>query len=390
VTKKLSLALSGLSEAKVSHWFKTVDETVRTAGLLWAVATQRDKDEMLGGEAALIQELEKQNRWVKKETRDNDTSNLDTWLCPVEGTQSSSASYVIKISLRETKQTLWLGVSNPTFELELDYLSPWAAFILRFGEIADIALQRIINRQDREKFEKEAADFHGLATTAIVTGTVIHQMVNQVRELTSPITILAEAIKSGRLKGNYNHKELISSLSDSAGQIEDLTKLFSGVTKPDDRRPCPLNEAVQYAVSLLRDSFARYNIRVDPQVSSSHIVDVPFYVAAFTLANLLNNAKDAIRDGTVKEGLIEVRAEEAASGKMILCHVTDNGPGVPKHMISHLFESSGKSDKPHGSGLGLYLSARSLREARGDIKLTYPGPDPRTTFTIHFPKQRKD
>jgi signal transduction histidine kinase len=389
VTKQLGIALSGLSEAKVDYWFESVAATARNASLLWAVATQPDSEELMGQETILVQNLEQVGRWEKKDSRDENTSNLEVWLCKLESGQLQT-SHVIKILLRETRQTLWLGIANPKFERELDYLSPWAAFILRFGEIADTALQRILNKQQRENFEKEAADFHGLSTTAIVTGTVIHQMVNQVRDLTSPLTTLEEAVKFGRLIGNERHKKLIFSLSKSAGQIEELTKLFSGITKPDDRRPCSLIEAVQYAINLLQDSFTRYDIKIDRQVSSKCIVDVPFYVAAFALANLLNNAKDAIRDGKVREGAIQIRAGEMETGKMILVHVTDNGPGVPSRLIGHLFQSSGKSDKPHGSGLGLYLSARSLREARGDIKLTNPGPTPPTTFTIYFPKPRRD
>lgn len=387
VSKHLGIALSGLSEANVAQWFQAVDQTARKANLLWAVATQPDREELLGDETELVQKLEAEDRWEKKDIRDVDSSNLDLWLRRLEGFRVSTA-HVVKVSLRETGQFLWLGVGNSTFDLELDYLSPWAAFILRFGEIADTSLQRILARQERDKLVKETADFHGLATAAITTGTVIHQMVNLVRDLVSPLTTLEEAIKFGTLRGNENHRTLIMSLSDSAGQIEKLTMLFSGVTKPDDRRPCSLREAVEYAFNLLRDSLARYNIDLDLQISSSHVVDVPFYVAAFAMANLLNNAKDAIRDSKIKHGVIRVLAEESKTERMVLCHVTDNGSGVPRNLIGQLFESSGKSNKPHGSGLGLYLSARSLREARGDIRLTHAGPDPQTTFTVCFPKQR--
>jgi signal transduction histidine kinase len=389
VTKQLGISLNGLSQAKVTDWFVSIAATARHANLSWAVASQPGSEELLGQETVLVQNLEKVGKWEKKNARDEDTSNLEVWLCTLEPGQKQT-SHVIKILLRETGQTLWLGVANPKFARELDYLSPWAAFILRFGEIADTALQRILNKQQRENFEKEAADFHGLSTTAIVTGTVIHQMVNQVRDLTSPLTTLEQAIKFGKLVGNERHRTLIFSLSKSASQIEELTKLFSGITKPDDRRPCSLSEAIKYAFNLLQDSLTRYNIVLDLQVPSTLIADVPFYVAAFALANLLNNAKDAIRDGKVSDGAIQIQATDTEAGDMILVHVTDNGPGVPKRLIGHLFQSSGKSDKPHGSGLGLYLSARSLREARGDIKLTNPGPIPPTTFTIYFPKPRKD
>ena len=395
VNKKLGVSLGGLgvslrgsSNASVTDWFQIIEEEAKEAHLLWAVASQPGNHELLGKEAGLVQELERNGRWEKKGAY-SDTSKPDIFLCKIESPRGAT-SHVIRIFLRDSKHTIWVGVGNPDFKIELDYLSPWAAFVLRFGEIADKALQRIIDRQEWIKFLKEAAEVHGVATAAITTGTVIHQMVNQVRDLTGPLTVLEEGIKYGTLKGNETHRKLILSLGMSSRQIEELAKLFAGVTKPDERRPCSLNEAVQYAFDFLRDSLTRYNIRFDLQVPSEHIIDVPFYVAAFALANLLNNAKDAIRDGKVKDGLIEVRTEDAPTEKMILCHVTDNGPGVPPRLIGQLFKSSGKSGKPYGTGLGLYLSAHSLRESGGDIKITHPGPNPHTTLSVCFPKKRED
>ncbi|MGA9994545.1 MAG: ATP-binding protein [Pyrinomonadaceae bacterium] len=398
VTRRLAVRLSGLSEmdddangeatkeAKIAAWFEIVDKTAREADLLWAVTTQPDEEALLGEEAELIRKLENQGRWDRKDVYEEYASVQRLHLCALKPAQGE-ASHVIKILLRETKQTIWLGVGNPAFDKELDYLSPWAGFILRFGEIADTGLQQILSRQKQEALERDAADFQSLATAAVTTSTVIHQIVNLVRDLISPITALEVAIKLGRLKGNENHKEMILAMGGTADQIEDLTKLFTGVIKPDVRRPCSLNEAIQQAKYMLRDALTRYNIKIDSAVPPAQLVDVPFYIATSTLANLLNNAKDAIRDGKVKDGVIRIFTEETE--KMILCHVVDNGPGVPPRIIPDLFKSGGKSAKEHGHGLGLYLSARSIRESGGDIKLTQQGPAPPTTFTLYFPKPRE-
>jgi len=274
-------------------------------------------------------------------------------------------------------------VSRPEFGLELCYTSPWKFFIDHFCEIANSALHRILITKEQEERKKQIVEFQGLATAAVTTGTVIHQLVNHVRNLTHPLTALEFAPRHGRLDGQ---KKFISYIRHASDQIDDLVRLFSGVVKPDERRPCTLDEVVGHALELLRDSLTGYAITIENRIQRGPILDVPFHVAATALVNVVNNAKDAIRDGHIRNGLIQISVEEREN--LFVCHITDNGLGVPQSVVKTLFRGASKSDKPYSHGIGLYLSAHSLRENGGDIVLTHPGPEPRTTFSICFPKVR--
>lgn len=377
VTNRLSVKLSKIDQPNLSEWIRDINDAAKEAGLLWAAASQADREGLLDPEqqGQLIGSLDR--KWALKDG--------GLWLCEVEGAREG-ATHVIKVTLAETGETLWLGVRQPGFGVELEYVSPWYAFVRILAGVADSALRRMTAEQQWEKMEKEVSEFHGLATVAITTGTVVHEIANQVQEILWPVTMLEDAIRRKTLAGNTVHEEAIFSLRHSATQIEELTRVFAGFIKPDSRRPCSLTEAVHYAEGLLHESINRLHINLVVQVSPFFSLDVPFYVAAFALVNLVTNAKNALKKVASAQREIRITAEDL--GDSIRCRVSDNGPGIPPKLVKQIFESGSKTNGA-GSGLGLYLSARSIGENRGRLELTHPGPDPNTTFTIYFPKPRE-
>lgn len=83
------------------------------------------------------------------------------------------------------------------------------------------------------------------------------------------------------------------------------------------------------------------------------------------LINLINNAKDAIREQS-QPGEITVDSEVLAG--RVLLRVTDNGGGIPDHVLPHIFEPF-FTTKPVGKGTGLggSISYGIVREMQGDI-----------------------
>jgi signal transduction histidine kinase len=96
------------------------------------------------------------------------------------------------------------------------------------------------------------------------------------------------------------------------------------------------------------------------------------------LANLLRNALEALADQPRKQITIATRRLAKA---VELC-VSDNGPGLPAEVQSHLFEPF-FTTKPEGLGLGLAIS-RSLVEAHGGQLLAENAPEG-TCFRVRLP-----
>ena len=74
-----------------------------------------------------------------------------------------------------------------------------------------------------------------------------------------------------------------------------------------------------------------------------------------------------------------------ALGDTVTVHVVDDGPGVPADLAERIYEPF-FTTKPqgHGTGLGLDIARRLVREHEGHLELTSrPG---RTEFRVILPR----
>jgi signal transduction histidine kinase len=101
------------------------------------------------------------------------------------------------------------------------------------------------------------------------------------------------------------------------------------------------------------------------------------------LVNLLENALDALADGTPAKRV--ACAVSSANGTAAI-EVIDSGPGVPADALAHLFEPF-FSLKSHGTGLGLAIAKRTV-DAHGGRISAAPGPECGLRFRIELPLAR--
>jgi two-component system sensor histidine kinase TrcS len=105
------------------------------------------------------------------------------------------------------------------------------------------------------------------------------------------------------------------------------------------------------------------------------------------LANLLSNARLHTPDGTtVTTGIATGRADDGAS--YVEVTVTDDGPGIDRELLPHLFERFVRADKSRsreaGSfGLGLSIAASIVEAHKGTIEAE--SAKGRTTFRVRLP-----
>ncbi len=154
--------------------------------------------------------------------------------------------------------------------------------------------------------------------------------------------------------------------------------------EPDFQSVKP-NEIVREVYDLFKDVAARYkiSIKLDLEDNLEEAVVDP---ASFhtVLANLVTNAMDACKIDVWKDAhLIELRTHKGHDGSTVI-EVADNGIGIDKDVKEHVFEDlfSSKGDK--GTGLGLMVTQKIMREHGGNITFrSRPGQG--TTFVATFP-----
>lgn len=97
--------------------------------------------------------------------------------------------------------------------------------------------------------------------------------------------------------------------------------------------------------------------------------------------NLLNNSLEALADG----GDIVIRTWEEDDGRTAVS-LSDNGCGMPKEAMKHIFEPFYTTKKGKGTGLGLSITYGIVKKLGGDIKVqSQVGQG--TTFTLYLPKK---
>lgn len=353
-------------------WFEAIVCACRKAGFLWVVASDRDDKNILGDRET----IEIISRRIEEEKAISPAQSLSRII--IINSQESPALRIIGISLPRSAHQLWLGAARRTFGQELDFQSPWMVFLLDLAAVADTTLENIQNRQQAEAAKLHLAESQGIITIAITTGTLMHQLMNMIRDQLFATESLEEALEDKGIELDRTCSHMLKAMKRSAEQMRELTGAFKSITKMDERRPCLIKEAAEQAISLYKVSLMQKGVEVRINVSPEIYADVPFHVVAFALANLIGNAKDAVKYGD------EIGIEAQENSTFILCHVKNNGPEIPDSMLSEIFQF-GVSQKAGHNGWGLYFVSRALTENGGGIELAYSNPE-ETCFTIRLPK----
>jgi signal transduction histidine kinase len=166
-------------------------------------------------------------------------------------------------------------------------------------------------------------------------------------------------------------------------QVLDVSRLESGRVEWHESL-LDMREVIEDTAASTSQLFRERNVRLErnlparvPKVRADldRIVQV--------VVNLLSNAVKFIEPG---RGRVEIALAE--EGGFLRVDVRDNGPGVaPEHqeLIFDKFRQGGDplTGKPHGSGLGLYISRRIIEHSGGRLWLaSRPGEGACFSFTL--------
>jgi len=106
------------------------------------------------------------------------------------------------------------------------------------------------------------------------------------------------------------------------------------------------------------------------------------------LTNLMRNSLQALEDQGSRgsHSNLQTVLHTSNEGNQIIVDIEDNGIGIPKENQSRLFESSFTTKSPdQGTGLGLGISRRFVRNSGGDIEFVSSEPGTKTIFRIRIP-----
>ncbi len=100
--------------------------------------------------------------------------------------------------------------------------------------------------------------------------------------------------------------------------------------------------------------------------------------------NVVSNALDAVENRP--DPFVEIRVVADLEAKLVRIVVSDNGQGMDAETLATVFNLFVSTKGSRGTGLGLTVSRKILREHGGDIQAT-SAPGEGSTFTLEFPLQ---
>lgn len=247
----------------------------------------------------------------------------------------------------------------------------------------DVTAQKAIEKELQEK-RVQNEQTAKLAALGEMSGGIAH-------EINNPLTIIigyAEKIANETKKEEMNKGKILK----SAKKIEEtsmrVTKIVKGLVKfarreeaVEDLTLVELNSIIDETLILCNEKFASMGIELRTDEVKNFYIPCLNVQVSEVLLNLLNNAKDAIKDNDEK--WIKILSEES-SGR-VLIRVVDSGRGIAEEVANKIFEPF-YTTKPvgEGTGIGMSISKNIIKNMNG--YLYYELFEGHTSFVISFPK----
>lgn len=213
-------------------------------------------------------------------------------------------------------------------------------------------------------------------------------------EINNPLAIINE--KAGLIKdllelsGDFEQNKekflsLINGIFDSVNRCRVITHRLLGFSRRIDvsYNVIDLNDAVREVVEFLEKEILFRNIRLTLNLGEN----LPKIMTdkgqlQQVLLNIINNAIDAVEKGGFIEIFSGVKDENT-----VRVSIRDNGPGIPKEIIKHIFEPFYTTkEKGKGTGLGLSISYGIMQKLGGTI-LVQSEVNKGTTFIVEIPQK---
>ena len=179
-------------------------------------------------------------------------------------------------------------------------------------------------------------------------------------------------------------EKYVSVAKGEIGRLDYIVTQFLQAIRParPNLKKNSLNDIIEETIELLRPELK--NRGQSLKLNLNEALPLAFFDAGQikqSLINLIKNSMQAMSTG----GELIIKTGEAEEGVWI--SLTDTGCGIPQEQIKQIFEPY-YTTKEKGSGLGLMIVQRIVRDHDGRLELTSHG-SKGATFRIWLPKEQR-
>ncbi len=238
-----------------------------------------------------------------------------------------------------------------------------------FGDETIVYLRDITSEKARTEEDLRAG-----ATRAVrdLAASVAHEIGNPLNAISLNLQLLERA---------HPDDESIAECREQVKRLDGIIRDFLQALRPSkpNLMPGSLTEPLTACLATLKRQFEERRIRVTVGIPAAlpHVA-LDRNQMEQVLFNLLKNALEAMKDG----GAIDI--EVGSDDNDVFTVIRDSGAGMDPEQLTHLFEPY-RTTKEKGTGLGLMISARIVRDHGGTIAAE-SAPGEGTSFTIRLPR----
>lgn len=217
-----------------------------------------------------------------------------------------------------------------------------------------------LKQQENELKEKDRILYHQAKISTM--GEMIENIAHQWRQ---PLTLISSMATGTKLKDEMNileNNELIENMENINNQaqylsntIEDFRSFF--LADNYNTNVVNIKNSIEKAVTLIKDTFSDLNINFVINLETETYFKCNENLLIQALINILNNAKDALKDiedlAYDKFVFLDLTSDE----DNYIIKVTDNGNGIKDENLEKIFEPYFTTKhKSQGTGIGLYMT----------------------------------
>jgi two-component system, sporulation sensor kinase E len=224
-----------------------------------------------------------------------------------------------------------------------------------------------------------------LAALTTLAAGVAHEIKNPLGSISIHLQLIQKEMQKKHTIKTSSIKQYLEVINEEVERLNRIVVDFLFAVRPMDMKleEGNLNQLVRDLLDFLKFELEQAHVKLETNLTRNLpkiLMDEKYMKQA--LLNLIKNSLSAMPEGGV------LRIETSTKGQDVILKVIDNGCGIPEAIMDKIFEPY-FTTKEFGSGLGLTLVYKIVKEHMGDVSLTSKQNEG-TTFILTFSIPQKE